>query len=80
MRLKGTSILLVATIHCVDQNINKIMSLVLNTWNIESNFISLSSKIQNTREYLKANIENDEGFFKDGLSIFIMKVSTMNEY
>jgi len=29
---------------------------------------------------LKADIENDEGFFKDGLATFIMKVSTMIEY
>jgi hypothetical protein len=56
------------------------MSLILNTWDLTSSFISLGSKIQNTREYLKDDIENNEGFFKDGLDTFIMKVSTMNEY
>jgi hypothetical protein len=80
IRLKGTSSLLVATRHYVEQNIKKIMSLILNTWDLASSFVSLGSKIQNTREYLKADIENDEGFFKDGLATFIMKVSTMTEY
>jgi hypothetical protein len=56
------------------------MSLILDAWDLESNFISLGSGIHNTREYLKANIENDEGFFKDGLATFIIKVSTMTKY
>jgi hypothetical protein len=80
IRLKGTSSLLVATRHYVQQNIKKIMYLILNTWDLASSFVSLGSWIQNTREYLKADIENDEGFFKDGLATFIMKVSTMTEY
>jgi hypothetical protein len=44
------------------------MSLILNTWDLPSSFVSLGSKIQNTREYLKYDIENDEGFFNDGLA------------
>jgi hypothetical protein len=80
IRLKRTSSLLVATRHYVEQNIKKIMSLILDTWDLASNFVSLGSKIQNTREYLKADIENDEGFFKRGFATFIMKVSTMTGY
>jgi hypothetical protein len=56
------------------------MSLILDKWDLASIFVSLGSRIQNTREYLKADIENDEGFFKDGLDTFIIKVSTMTKY
>jgi hypothetical protein len=56
------------------------MYLILDIWDLTNNFVSLGSRIQNTREYLKDDIENDEGFIKDGLATFIMKVSTMNEY
>jgi hypothetical protein len=80
IRLKGTSSLLSSTRCYVEQNIKKIMSLILNTWDLASIFACLGSKIQNTREYLKASIENDEVFYKDGLATFIMKVSTMTEY
>jgi hypothetical protein len=77
VRLKGTSILLIATRCYVEQNIKKLMSLILDTWDLESSFVSLGSRIQNNREYLNADIENDEGYFKDGLATFIIKVSTM---
>jgi hypothetical protein len=80
IRLKGTSSLLVATKRYVEENIKKIMSLILNIWDLESSFVSLGSNIQNTIEYLKADIENDEGFFKDGLATFNMKVSKIIEY
>jgi hypothetical protein len=56
------------------------MSLYLDTWDLASSFVSLGSRIQNNREYLKANIENAEGFFKYGLSTFITKVSSKTKY
>jgi hypothetical protein len=40
---------------------------------------SLGLKIQNTKEYLNANITNDEGFLKDGVSIFAAKVLAMKK-
>jgi hypothetical protein len=43
--LKGTSSLLTATRHYVEQNIKKIMSLILDTWDIEISFDSLGSRI-----------------------------------
>jgi hypothetical protein len=41
IRLKGNSRLLVATKHYVEQNIKKIMSLILDTWGLASNFVLL---------------------------------------
>jgi hypothetical protein len=47
---------------------------------LESSCVSVGSRIHNTREYLKVDIENDEGFLKDGLVTFIIKASTMTTY
>jgi hypothetical protein len=33
------------------------MSLILDTWDLTSNFVTLGSMIQNTREYLKAALK-----------------------
>jgi phage pi2 protein 07 len=55
------------------------MSLILNTWDLAKRSPSLSVGIQNTKEYLNIDIENDEGFFKDGVSMFTTKVLAMTE-
>jgi hypothetical protein len=38
---------------------------------------SLGLRIHNTKEYLNADIANDEGFLKDGVSVFTAKVLAM---
>jgi hypothetical protein len=80
LRIKGASSLLSATRHYVEENIKKIMSLILETWDLANNFVSLGSKIQNTREYLQVDLTNDEGFYKDALSTFVINISGMTEY
>jgi hypothetical protein len=45
VRLKGISSLLTATRCHVEKNINKIMSLILDTWDLVSIFVSLGSRI-----------------------------------
>jgi hypothetical protein len=77
--LRGASSLLTATRHFVEENIKKRMSLILNTWDLAKSFSSLGVRIQNTKEYLNADIENDEGFLKDGVSMFTAKVLAMTE-
>jgi hypothetical protein len=62
--LRGTSSLLVAIKRYVGENIKKIMSLVLETWELANNFISLGSRMTNLRQYLQADLENDEEFYK----------------
>jgi hypothetical protein len=79
LRLKGASNLLTATRHFVEENIKKRMSLILNTWDLAKSLSSLGVKIQNTKEYLNADIANDEGFLKDGVSMFATKVLAMTE-
>jgi hypothetical protein len=40
---------------------------------------SIGLRIQNTKEYLNTNLTNDEGFFTDGVAMFVAKVSAMTE-
>jgi hypothetical protein len=56
------------------------MSLVLYLWDLEKTFSSLRLKIQNTKEYLNADLKNDEGFFRYGVSTFIAKVLAMTDH
>jgi hypothetical protein len=56
------------------------MSLILDLWDLAKNNSTLGLRIQNTKEYLNADLKNDEGFFTDGISIFVAKVSTMMDH
>jgi len=77
--LNGTSNLLVVVRHCVGENSKKRMSLILEAWDLAISFVSLSSRITNLREYLQANLANEEGFYKDVLITFVLKISCMTE-
>jgi hypothetical protein len=77
--LKGTSSLLAAIRRYIGENIKKRMSLILETWDLASSFVSLGSKIQNFREYLQADLRNDKGFYKDAFITFSLKVSGMTK-
>jgi hypothetical protein len=72
--LRGTSSLLVAAKRYVGENIKKKMSLVLKTWKLENNFISLGPRMKNLRQYLQVDLENDEEFYKGVFSTFVMKM------
>jgi hypothetical protein len=78
-RLRGTSSLLIVVRRYVGENIKKIMSLILETWELENNFVSLGSRMTNLRQYLQVDLENDEEFYKGVVSTFVMKVSSMSE-
>jgi hypothetical protein len=55
------------------------MSLILETWELENNFISLGSRMTNLRQYLQVDLENDEELYKGDITTFFMKVSSMSE-
>jgi hypothetical protein len=44
----------------VKENIQKRTSLILETWEMETSFVSLSSRMTNFRQYLQVDLENDE--------------------
>ena len=55
------------------------MSPILETWDLASNSISLGYKIQNFREYLQAELKNDECFYKDVVIKFVLKIYGMTK-
>jgi hypothetical protein len=79
-RLKGTSSLLAAIRRYVGENIQKRMSLILETWELATSFVSLGSRMTNFRQYLQADLENDEEFYKGAISTFVAKVSGLSEF
>jgi hypothetical protein len=79
LKLKGTSSLLVAVRKFVEENIKKRMSLILEAWDIGSNIVSFGSKLNSFREFLQSDFKNEEGFYKDVVTTFILKVSNMTD-
>jgi hypothetical protein len=77
--LRGTLSLLIVVRSYVGENIKKIMSLILEAWELVNSYVSLGSRTTNLRQYLQANLENDEEFFKGVVSTFVIKVSNMSE-
>jgi hypothetical protein len=80
LRVKEISSLIISIGHLVENNINKIMFIILDLWNLEKKNSSLELKIQNTKEHFNAYLKNDEGFFTYGVAMFIEKVSTMTNH
>jgi hypothetical protein len=55
------------------------MSLILETWELANNFVSLGSRMTNFRQYLQDDLENDEELYKGVVSTFVAKVSSVSE-
>jgi hypothetical protein len=79
LKLKGISSLLVAVRKFVEENIKKRMSLILEAWDIGSNIVSFGSKLNSFRDFLQSDFKNEEGFYKDVVTTFILKVSNMTD-
>ena len=77
-RLKGTSCLLVTIKRYVGENIQKWISLILETWDMETNFVSLGSRMAHYRQYLQADLENDEDFYKGDIPTFSATISILS--
>jgi hypothetical protein len=56
------------------------MSLILDLWDLEKIFSALGLRIQTTKEYLNADLKNDEGFFINGVAMFVAKFSAMTDH
>jgi hypothetical protein len=52
--------------------------LILETWEMETNFISLGSRMAHYRKYLQADLENDEDFYKGDIPTFRARVSILS--
>jgi hypothetical protein len=78
-KLRGTSILLDVVKRYVGKNIEKKMSLILETWKLVNSFISLALKMMNLKQFLQLDLENDEEFYKGEITTFFINVSNMSE-
>jgi hypothetical protein len=79
-KLKGTSSLRVVVREYIGKNIQKRMSLILETWELTNNFIVLASKMANLKKYLEVDLQINEGFYKEAITTFVIKVSSMTEH
>jgi hypothetical protein len=79
-RLKGMSSLLATIRKYVGDNIQKRISLILETWELATNSVSLGSRITHFRKYLQVDLENDEEFYKGVVSTFNARVSSLSEF
>jgi hypothetical protein len=78
-KFKGTSSLLIVVRRYFGENIKKRMSLILEAWELDNSYVSLGLRTTNLRQYLQADLENDEELFRGVVSTFVIKVSNMNE-
>jgi hypothetical protein len=58
--LKVTSSFLASIRRYVSENIQKRMSLILETWELTTSFVSIGSRMKNFKQYLQEDLENDE--------------------
>jgi hypothetical protein len=79
LKLKGTSSLLVVVRKFVEENIKKRMSLIMQAWDVGSNIVSFGSKLNAFRDFLQGDYKHEEGFYKDAVTTFSLKVSNMTE-
>jgi hypothetical protein len=69
-KMKVSSTLLACSRTLVDNNINKRMQLVAQTWEISQNLVSFENKANDLLEHLEASLENDHHFYEEVLSHF----------
>jgi hypothetical protein len=63
----------------VERNINKIMALIIEAWEISKNIASFGSRVHAFHEYLQADLKNEEGFYLDVVVPFGIKFSNMTK-
>jgi hypothetical protein len=78
-KYKGSSILLQVVRKYVGDAIQKRIDIIQEIWELAQSIASVSSRIQNFKEYLQKDLENDEWFFKEVENTFSIKVSSLNE-
>jgi len=53
----------------VGENIKKILSLILETWELANNFVALGSRMMNFGQHLQDDLENDKESIKGPFSL-----------
>lgn len=64
-KLKGSTCLLTSARGYVENNINKMMKLITEAWEMSKSMVYFGTKANAFHEYLQADLKNDEGFYLD---------------
>jgi hypothetical protein len=54
--------------------------LILETWELETNLVSLGSRITHFKKYLQENLENNEECYEGVVTNFDAKISILSEF
>jgi hypothetical protein len=63
----------------IGENIQKIIALIFEIWELGTSSTILSSRITNFKEYLQKDLDSDEKFYKEVVGTFSAKISNMND-
>jgi hypothetical protein len=78
-RLKGSSSLLMVVRKYIGDGIKKRIDLILEIWELAQSSTTFSTRVFHFKEYLQKYLENDEGFYKEAVGTFAVKVSSLSE-
>jgi exosome complex RNA-binding protein Rrp4 len=65
--------------NCVGDNINKVVTLILDDWELDISSTSISTRILNLKECLQKDLENDEHFYKEVVNTSSARISRIND-
>jgi hypothetical protein len=57
----------------IGDNIQKMIALILEIWELATSSTTLSTRIVHFKEYLQKDLENDESFYKEVVGTFSKK-------
>jgi hypothetical protein len=63
----------------VEKNINKIMELIKEAWEMSKSMVSFETRAHAFHEYMKAYLKNEQGFYLDAIVPFGVKVTNMTK-
>jgi len=79
-RVRNIAKLLSGIGNYVAKNINKRFNTILQLWEVAINLRNLSKSIYSLTDFLRQDLNNDEYFYKNAPSTFLVRVSDMNEF
>jgi hypothetical protein len=78
-KLKGSTSLLTSAQCYVENNIKKIMELIIEAWDMSKSMVSFGIRAHVFHEYLQEDLKKKEGFYLDVVVPFGVKVTNMTE-
>jgi hypothetical protein len=77
--LKGSSSLLVVIRKYIGDSLKKRITLTLEIWELTTSSTTFSTRVLHFKEYLQKDLENVEGFYKEAMATFLVKVLSLSD-